>query len=113
MIHPMTHLPDTQQTDKEVVRETSSKHLGNDVNVGNKRTLEHDRHVRSIEQLYRVRPSLSPESVALDWNLDSKPLQVYNYHENHDCCNQIHHIWQPVTPESFPQCTSFVIPSEQ
>ena len=90
---PITHLPDTQKTNKEITRKASSKHLGDDVDVGSKCTLKHDRHVGSIEQLHRVRPSLSPKPVALHWNLDSEPLQVYHHRKNHDRCNKVHHIW--------------------
>ena len=40
-----THLPDTEEADKEVAGEARREHLGEDEDVRGKRRLQHDGHV--------------------------------------------------------------------
>ena len=43
-------LPDTEKTDKEVVREAAVEHLADQEDVGGQGRLQHDGHVGGVEQ---------------------------------------------------------------
>jgi hypothetical protein len=47
----LTYLPNSEEFHEEVIGEAGEKHLADDVGMGSERRLEHDRHVRSVEQL--------------------------------------------------------------
>lgn len=96
-----TNLPDTNDFDEKITGEAGSKHLRYDKHVGSQRRLQHNRHVRGIEQLDRIRPSLSTELVALHRNLDTESLEINNDGENNDSRNQIHDIRETFSPERF------------
>lgn len=52
--HYNTHLPNAEKFDKKVAGEAGSKHLRDNEDVRSKSRLQHDGHVRCVEQLDRV-----------------------------------------------------------
>ncbi len=108
-----TYLPNSQKSDEEVAREAGSEHLGDNEDVGCQRRLQHDGHVRGVEELDGVGTTLSAEPVALDRNFNPESLEVDNSSENDDGCNEVHDIGEAVAPESFPERTALVVPGEK
>ena len=49
-----TDLPDTDNLNEKVSRESRSKHLRHDEDIGSQRRLQHNRHVGGIEQFDRI-----------------------------------------------------------
>lgn len=96
-----THLPNTQELDEEVTRESTCEHLTDDEHVGGQRALQHDRHITRVEQLDRVAPPLSSEPVALHRDLNPEALQVNDGQENHDSRDEVHDIRQSFPPKCF------------
>lgn len=87
--------------------------MRDDEHVRRERRLEHDRHVRGIEQLDGIRPPLTPEPVALHRDLEPEALQVDDHREHHHRRDQVHHIRQALPPERLPQRAAFIVPREQ
>lgn len=81
--------------------------------MGGKRRLEHDGHVRGVEELNGVRATLSTEAVALDRNFDAEALEVNDDGKYGKRSDEIHHVRETFTPESFAQGATFVIPCEE
>ncbi len=109
----MTHLPNAEETDEEVVREPRRKHLADEEDVTGESRLEHDRHVRSIEQLDRVSPPLAPHLTALDRNLDPESLEVDDRSEYRDCREEVRNVRQPFPVKRLFQRAGLVRVSEQ
>jgi hypothetical protein len=49
-----TDLPDTDNLDEKVTRESGSEHLRHDEHIGSQRRLQHNRHVGGIEKFDRI-----------------------------------------------------------
>ena len=64
-------IPNTEKGDEEVTGESSWEHLRDDVQVGDKRRLEDDRDVGSVEKLDGVGGVLASVSDRFDWQIDS------------------------------------------
>jgi len=75
--------------------------------------LQHNRHIRSIEQLDGIRSSLSTEPVALHWNLNTESLKIDNDGKDDNGGDQVHDVGETFTPESFTQSTAFITPCEE
>ena len=80
-----TDLPDTDNINEKVTRESRSKHLRHDEHVGSQCGLQHNRHVGGIEQFDRIGTSLSTELVALHWDLNMESLKIDDNCKNDDC----------------------------
>ena len=57
----LQRLPDTEETDKEVVRGAKGEYRGDDEHVGRERRLQHDGHVGGVEQFDGIRAALTRE----------------------------------------------------
>ena len=88
----LTYLPNSQELHEEIVGEAGEKHLADDVYMGGKRRLEHDRHVRGVEELDGVRATLPTEAVALDWDLDAEALEVNHDGKYSKGGDEVHHV---------------------
>lgn len=108
-----TYFPDTEELNKEVGGESCSQHLTDDENVTGQRTFKHDRHVASVEELHGITSALASESVTFDRNFDSETLKVDNDGKDYHSSNEVHHIWEAVSPECFTERTALVIPGEE
>ena len=107
-----TDLPNTKHLNKQVARETRSEHLRDDENVRGQSRLQHDGHVRGVEQLDGVGTTLATESVALDRDFNAESLEVDDDSENDDSRDQAHDVGEPLPPERLPEGTSLVVPGE-
>ena len=87
--------------------------MADDVDMGGKRRLEHDRHVRGVEKLDGVRAALSTETVALDRDLDAEALEVNHDGKYGKRGDEVHHVRKTFAPEGLAQGTPFVIPCEK
>ena len=56
---------------------------------------------------------MTTESVALDRDLDTEPLEVDDDGENNDSREQAHNVGKSVPPECLAQRTSFIMPRKQ
>jgi hypothetical protein len=77
-------LPNTNKTDKEIVRETRVQHLADQEDVRAESRLEHDRHVGSVEQTNRVGSTHAPLAGRLDRDFNAEALEVDNSGENQE-----------------------------
>jgi len=111
--HPLTHLPDTEKLDEEVVGEPGRKHLRDQEDVGGQGALEHDGHVGGVEQLDGVRASLTAHLGRLDGNFNPETLQVDDRGEHGNGSEQVHDVWKSLPVEGLLERTSLVVPSEQ
>ena len=93
--------------------ETIGEHLRDDENVGSQRGLQHDGHIRGVEELDGIRTTLTTETVALDRDFDAETLEVDNDSENNDSSDQVHNVRKTVTPERFTKGTALVVPGEE
>ena len=109
-IDEFTNLPNTKKTNEKVAGETVEQHLGDDEYVGGQSRLEHDRHVRGVEELDGVSTTLATEPVGLDGDLDTETLEVDDGSKYDDGCNQIHDIWKSIPPKCFTKGTTFIVP---
>lgn len=72
----LTRFPDTEKSDKEVVREARVQHLTDKEDVGAQSGLKHDGHVRSVEETDGVRSAHATLARRLDGDLNTETLQV-------------------------------------
>ena len=106
-------LPDTEELDKEVVGEARRKHLGDEEDVRGEGALEHDGHVRGVEQLDGVGTALAAHLGRLDRNLDSETLEVDDGGEDGDGGQQVHDVGETVTVEGLLESARLVVPGEE
>jgi hypothetical protein len=97
----LTYLPNFGLFHKEIVGETGAEHLADDVDMRGKYRLEHNEHVRRVEEFDGVRATLSTEAVALDRNLDAETLKVNHDGKYSKCGDEVHYVRQTFTPEGF------------
>lgn len=109
----LERLPDAEQLDEEVGRETRSEHLADDENVGSESAFKHDGHVASVEKLDGVSAALSTESVGLDGNLDSEALKVDDDQEDDEGGDQVHDVRKTVPVEGLLESSALVVPGEK
>lgn len=107
-----TYLPNTKETNEQVVRETASQHLGHDEHVGSESGLQHDGHVGGVEELDGVRTALATEAVRLDGNFDAEALEVDDHGEHDDGGNEVHDVGETLPPEGLAKSTTLVVPGE-
>ena len=112
-IDEFTNLPNTKKTNKKVAGETVEQHLRDDEYVGGQSRLEHDRHVRGVEELDGVSTTLATEPVGLDGDLDTETLEVDDNGENNNGGDEVHDVGETITPECFTESTTLVVPGEE
>jgi hypothetical protein len=94
-------------------RKTRREHLRDDKHVRRQCRLQHDRHVRGIEELDGVRSPFTTELVALGGDLDAESLEADDEGKNNDSREQVHDVGKPLPPEGLTQRTTFIMPREQ
>jgi hypothetical protein len=109
---PRTHLPNSQQLDKQVLGEPREQHLADQEHVAGQSALQHDRHVASVEQLDRVSTSNASVLGRLDGDLKSESLEVDDGGKDERGGQEVHDVGQPLSVESFLQPSSLVVPGE-
>jgi len=106
-------LPDTEETNEEVLREARVKHLADQEDVGRKGGLQHNRHVRGVEQADRIRAASTTLARGLDRDLDAETLEVNNGGENNQSSEQIHDVGEVLPVESLLESALLVGPGHQ
>lgn len=109
----ITHLPNAEQLNKNIVRKTAEEHLREDEDVGGQGGLQHNRHVGGVEELDGVGSTLAAESVGLNRDLDAETLEVDDGGENNGGGNEVHDIGKASTPESLAKSATLVVPGEE
>ena len=109
----LTRLPDTEKLDQEVIREARVQHLTDKEDVGGQSGLEHNGHVRGIEETNGVGSTHSTLAGRLDGNLNAEALQVDNGSEDDESRQQVHNVRKVLAVESFLQSTLLVGPGQQ
>jgi len=56
---------------------------------------------------------LTSESVTLDRDFDSEPLEVDDQGEDGDSCDEVHDVGETFTVERFLECSRLVVPGEE
>lgn len=109
----LARLPDAQKTDQKVVRETRIEHLADQEDVGAESRLEHDRHVRGIEQTDGVGSAHTTLARRLDGNLNAESLKVNDSGENQESGQKVHDVGEILAVESLLQSTLLVGPGQE
>lgn len=106
-------LPDTEETDEEVLTEAREQHLGNEEDVGGQGGLQHDGHVRGVEQADGVGATSTTLARRLDGDLDTEALQVDDSGEDDKSGQQVHDVGQVLSVESLLQSALLVGPGHK
>lgn len=106
-------LPNTEELDKEVVRETAVQHLADQEDVGGQSRLQHDGHVGGVEEADGVRAANTTLASGLDGNLNAEALEVDDSAEDNDGRDQVHDVGQVLAVESLAERNSLVGPGEE
>jgi hypothetical protein len=106
-------LPDTEKTDKEVLREARVEHLADKENVGRESGLQHDGHVGGVEQADGVRTTSTTLARRLDGDLDTETLEVDNSGENTNGGQKVHDVGEVLSVESLLESSLLVGPGEE
>ncbi len=64
------------------------------MNVGDNCGLEHNWHVRGVEQLDRIRALLAADAGRLYGEFNAEALQIDDDKEDENGREQVHHVWQ-------------------
>lgn len=113
MSRSLTNLPDTEKLDQKVVAELGEERLAEKEDVGRKSRLEHDRHVRGVEEADWVRSAHTTLARRLDWNLDAETLKIDDGAKDSDGGQEIHDVWQVLSVEGLAKSELLVWPGDQ
>lgn len=106
-------LPDTEQTDQEVLRETREEHLRDQEDVGGQGGLQHDGHVGGVEEAHGVGTAGTTLAGGLDGDLDAEALEVNDSGEDDEGGQQVHDVGEVLAVESLLQSALLVGPGHQ
>ena len=109
----LTRLPDSEELDKQVVREAGVQHLTDQEDIGRQSGLQHDGHVGGVEETDRVRTTHATLTSGLDRDLNTEALQVDHGSEDQESGQQVHDVGQVLAVESFVQGTLLVGPGQE
>lgn len=97
----LSRLPGTNETDEKVVGEAAEKHLRDEEDVGGQSGLQHDGHVRGVEEADRVGTAHAALAGGLDRDFNAEALKVDDGAEDEDGGDEIHDIGQVLAVEGF------------
>lgn len=106
-------LPDTEETDKEVLREAGVEHLADKEDVGRKSGLQHDGHVGGVEQADGVRSTSTTLARRLDGDLDAETLEVDDSGEDGNGGKEVHDVGEVLAVESLLESSLLVGPGHE
>lgn len=106
-------MPLADQADQKVVRESVKEQLRDEENVRHKGRLQHDRHVRRVEQLDGVGTLLSSHPGRFDRQFNAEALQVNDNRKDDHSRGQVHHVRQVLTQQGFLNCAELVGTGEE
>lgn len=105
--------PDTEELDEQVVREAREQHLADEEDVGAQCRLEHNGHVRGVEQADGVRSAHAALAGRLDGDFNSETLQVDDGSENEESSQEVHDIGKVLAVERFAHGTLLIGPGQE
>lgn len=109
----VTGLPDSEELDKDVVREAREQHLTDQEDVGAQSGLKHNGHVGGVEQTDGVRATHATLAGGLHGDLNTEALEVDDSGENNKGGQKIDDVGEVLAVESLVQSTLLVGPSQQ
>ncbi|GMF70953.1 unnamed protein product [Aspergillus oryzae] len=109
----LARLPNSEKLDQKVVREARVQHLTDEEDVGAQGGLEHNRHVRGVEETNGVRSTHSTLARGLDGDLHTETLEVDDGGEYEESSQQVHDVREVLAIESLAQSTLLVGPGQQ
>lgn len=109
----LTGLPDTEKLNEQVVREARVQHLTDQEDVGAQSGLEHNGHVRGVEEANGVRAAHTTLARGLDGDLNTEALQVDDSGEDQEGGQQVHHVGQVLAVEGLVQSALLVGPGQE
>lgn len=109
----LTRLPDTKKLNQQVIREARVQHLTDQEDVGGQGGLEHNRHVRGIEEADGVGSAHAALTSRLDRDLNAESLEVDDSGENDESRQEVHHVRKVLAIEGFLQGTLLVGPGQE
>lgn len=77
-------IPDTKEADEKVVREARVEHLADEEDIGGQSGLQHDGHVRGVEEADGVGTASTTLAGRLDGDLDTEALEVDDGNKDED-----------------------------
>lgn len=101
-------LPDTEETDEEVLGEARVQHLADQEDVGRQGGLQHDGHVGGVEQADGVRTTSTTLAGGLDGDLNTEALQVDDGSEDGNGGQQVHDVGEVLSVEGLLQSALLV-----
>ena len=113
MSRSLTDLPDTEKLDQKVVAELGEERLTEKEDVGRKSRLEHDWHVRGVEEADWVRSAHTTLARRLDWDLNTETLEVNDGAKDSDGGQEVHDVWQVLSVEGLAKSELLVWPGDQ
>jgi len=60
----------------------------------------------------RIRATLSTEAVRLHGDFHAEALQIDDDSEDSDGRDQVHDVWETLTPKGFTESTALIVPGE-
>lgn len=75
--------------------------------------MQHDRHVRGVEETDGVGSTNTTLTRGLDWDFDAEALKIDNSGKNDEGSNKVHDVREVLTVESFIESTLLIGPGEQ
>ena len=106
-------LPDTEETDEEVLRESRVHHLADKEDVGGQGRLQHDGHVGGVEKADGVRTASTTLAGRLDGDLDAEALEVDDGGEDEDGGDEVHDVGKVLAVEGLLESTLLVGPGHE
>jgi hypothetical protein len=106
-------LPDTEELNQDVLREARVQHLADKEDVGAQGGLEHDGHVRGIEEADGVRSTHSTLAGRLDGDLHTEALEVNHGGKNEESSQQVHDVGKVLAIKGLTESALLVGPSQQ
>lgn len=109
----LTGLPDSEELDKQVVREARVQHLADQEDVGAQSRLEHDGHVGGVEEADGVGSAHATLTGGLDGDLHTEALEVDHSGEDDESGQQVHDVGQVLAVECLVQGALLIGPSQE
>mmetsp|Transcript_14521 Transcript_14521/g.24067 ORF Transcript_14521/g.24067 Transcript_14521/m.24067 type:complete len:368 (+) Transcript_14521:211-1314(+) len=109
----LNFLPLSEQTHEDVGWGTVVEELGDEVKVGNQRSLKDNRHVGSVEKLDWVVSLLSTVLLVLDRKVDTPSLEVDNDDKDQDGSHEVGQVRKILTVESLTKSTDLVVTGDE
>lgn len=97
----LARLPDTDEAHEQVVGEAAEEHLRDEEDVGGQRGLQHDGHVRGVEEADGVGAAHAALAGGLDGDFDAEALQVDDGAKDDERCDEIHDVGEVLAVEGF------------